>query len=250
VSTIVGSLTGRRHIDLCRPVNNMLRGCFYWGAVAVVFALIGCSGHDTGTGDEYLIRIGERVVTVADFNRAFEIAKTAYTHNSLQNPEENKDAQLRLLNQMTEELVLLQRAGELGIGVSDEELEKAIENIRADFPDDAFDQTLLEYAVSYKSWKNGLKTRLLMEKLVQQELKDETLIQPDEVAKFYEENYNADATQSGDTRNPAAVEEIIVKQLRRVKIENAYRNWIENLRKRYVIDINRDQWNKILAAPS
>ena len=228
----------------------MLRGCFYWGAAAVVFALIGCSGHDTGTGDEYLIRIGERVVTVADFNRAFEIAKTAYSHNSLQNPEDTKDAQLRLLNQMTEELVLLQRAGELGIGVSDEELEKAIEKIRADFPDDAFEQTLLEYAVSYKTRKSGLKTRLKMEKLVQQELKDETVIQPDEVAKFYEENYNNDATQSGDTRNPAAVEEIIVKQLRRVKIENAYRNWIENLRKRYTIDINKDQWNKILAAPS
>jgi parvulin-like peptidyl-prolyl isomerase len=228
----------------------MLRGCFYWGAAAVVFALIGCSGHDTGTGDEYLIRIGERVVTVADFNRAFEIAKTAYTHNRLQNPEDTNGAQLRLLNQMTEELVLLQRAGELGIGVSDEELEKAIEKIRADFPDDAFEQTLLEYAVSYKSWKSGLKTRLLMEKLVQQELKDETVIQPDEVAKFYEENYNNDATQSGDTRNPAAVEEIIVKQLRRVKIENAYRKWIGNLRKRYTIDINKDQWNKILAAPS
>jgi len=228
----------------------MLRGCFHWGAAAVVFALIGCSGHDTGTGDEYLIRIGERVVTVADFNRAFEIAKTAYTHNNLQNPEDTNGAQLRLLNQMTEELVLLQRAGELGIGVSDEELEKAIEKIRADFPDDAFEQTLLEYAVSYKSWKSGLKTRLLMEKLVQQELKDETVIQPDEVAKFYQENYNNDATQSGDTRNPAAVEEIIVKQLRRVKIENAYRKWIENLRKRYTIDINKDQWNKILAAPS
>ena len=228
----------------------MLRGCFYWSAAAVVFALIGCSGHDTGNGDEYLIRIGERVVTVADFNRAFEIAKTAYTHNSLQNPEDAKEAQLRLLNQMTEELVLLQRAGELDIGVSDEELEKAVEKIRADFPDDAFEQTLLEYAVSYKSWESGLKTRLLMEKLVQQELKDETVIQPDEVAKFYEENYNNDATQSGDTRNPAAVEEIIVKQLRRVKIENAYRNWIENLRKRYTIDINKNQWNKILAAPS
>ncbi|MGB5421178.1 MAG: SurA N-terminal domain-containing protein [Desulfobacterales bacterium] len=228
----------------------MLRGCFYWSAAAVVFALIGCSGHDTGNGDEYLIRIGERVVTVADFNRAFEIAKTAYTHNSLQNPEDTKEAQLRLMNQMTEELVLLQRAGELGIGVSDEELEKAVEKIKADFPDDAFEQTLLEYAVSYKSWESGLKTRLLMEKLVQQELKDETVIQPDEVAKFYEENYNNDATQSGDTRNPAAVEEIIVKQLRRVKIENAYRNWIENLRKRYTIDINKDQWNKILAAPS
>lgn len=228
----------------------MLKGCFYWGAAAIVFALIGCSGHDTGTGDEYLIRIGERVVTVADFNRAFEIAKTAYTHNSLQNPEDTKDARLRLLNQMSEELVLLQRAGELGLGVSDEELEKAIEKIKADFPDDAFEQTLLEYAVSYKSWENGLKTRLLMEKLVQQELQDETVIQPDEVAKFYKENYNNDATQSGDTRNPAAVEEIIVKQLRRVKIENAYRSWIENLRKRYTIDINRDQWNKILAAPS
>lgn len=225
----------------------MLKFCANWSAAAIVFALVGCSGH--GTGDEYLIRIGERMVTVADFNRAFEIAKTAYTHNSLQNPEDVKSAQLRLLNQMSEELVLLQRAGELDLAVSEEELARAIEKIRADFPEDAFEQTLREYAVSYKSWENGLKTRLLIEKLVHRELQDKTAISPDEVAKFYAENYSSDAAQSGDTRNPADIEEIIVKQLRRVKIENAYRNWIENLRKRYPIDINKDQWHKILAAP-
>ncbi len=237
-------------IDFRTYFKKMLKRCLCWSFAALLMTLAGCPGTDTGTGDEYLIRIGDRMVTVADFNRAFEIAKTAYSHNSLQNPEDTADARLRLLNQMTEELVLLQHAGELGIAVTDEELEQAIEKIKADFPDDAFEETLIEYAVSYKSWKNGLRTRLLMEKLVQKELQDDTVIQPDEVAKFYEENYNSDAAQSGDTRNPAAVEEIIVKQLRRAKMETAYRDWIENLRRRYTIDINKDQWNTILAAPS
>jgi len=227
----------------------MLKHCFCCGFSALVLTLAGCPGTETGTGDEYLIRIGDRMVTVADFNRAYEITKTAYPHNSLQNPEDTADARLRLLHQMTEELVLLQRAGELGLTVTEDELEQAIEKIKADFPDDAFEETLIEYAVSYKSWKNGLKTRLLMEKLVQKELQDETVIQPEEVVKFFEENYNNDAAQSGDTRNPAAVEEIIVKQLRRVKMETAYRNWIDTLRTRYTIDINKDQWKTILAAP-
>jgi hypothetical protein len=220
------------------------------GVATVFFFLFGCSQRGADNGDEYLIRIGERVVTVADFNRAFEIAKSAYTHNSLQNSEDTKDAQARLLNQMAEELVLRQRAGELGVAVSEEELQRAVEEVRDDFPDGVFDQTLLEYAVSYQSWKDALKTRLLMEKLVRSELADETAVKPDEVVKFYKENYNSGTMQPADTRSPVAVEEIIVKQLRRVKIEKAYRSWIEGLRKRYPVEINADQWEKILATPS
>jgi hypothetical protein len=164
----------------------------------------------------------------------------------MQNPEDVKDTQLRLLNQMTEEMILQERASELGISVSDEELEKAVDKIKSDYPDDVFEETLLENAVSYKSWENGLKTRLLMEKLVDQELKDEIVITADEIASFYREVYGDDPSQTGAIQNSGDMEEIIVKQLRRKKIELAYKTWMDNLRKQYPVEINRKQWEKIL----
>ena len=217
--------------------------------LVLIFSLLhylGCSGSSSGNGDEYLIRIGDRVVTVADFSKAYEIAKTAYPQSSMQNPEDVKDTQLRLLNQMTEEMILLQRASELGVSVSDAEVEKAVDKIKSDYPDDVFEETLLENAVSYQSWENGLKTRMLMEKLVEQELKDEIVITADEIASFYKEVYGDDPSQTGALQNSGDMEEIIVKQLRRKKIELAYKTWMDNLRKQYPVEINREQWEKIL----
>ena len=217
--------------------------------LVLIFLLLhylGCSGSSNGNGDEYLIRIGDRVVTVADFSKAYEIAKTAYPQSSMQNPEDVKDTQLRLLNQMTEEMILLQRASELGVSVSDAEVEMAVDKIKSDYPDDVFEETLLENAVSYQSWENGLKTRMLMEKLVEQELKDEIVITADEIASFYKEVYGDDPSQTGALQNSGDMEEIIVKQLRRKKIELAYKTWMDNLRKQYPVEINREQWEKIL----
>ena len=36
-----------------------------------------------------------------------------------------------------------------------------------------FEQVLLEYAVSFNQWKNGLKKRLIMEKVITAELKEQ-----------------------------------------------------------------------------
>jgi len=231
-------------------MNDSIRHIFSLVMVVSLLYLAGCSGHNNGSGDEYLIRIGDRVVTVADFNRAFEIAKAAYPLSSMQNPEDIKDTQLRLLNQMTEEMILLQRASELNVSVSDAEVEQAVEKIKSDYPDDVFEETLLEYAVSYKSWEKGLKSRLLMEKLVEQELTDEIVITADEIAAFYREIYDNDANQSKTMQNSNDIEEIIIKQLRRKKIELAYKTWMEQLRKKYNVDINTEQWEELLNSAS
>ncbi len=214
----------------------------------IATALVGCSGPKSEQDDEYLIRIGEHVVTVFDFNKAFEIAKTAYTHNIMQKPSALREAQIRLLNQMTEELILLQRAEELKISVSDQEIESAIAEIKADYPDDEFEQTLLEYAVSYQSWKEGLKIRMLMEKLVEHELKDQIVITAEDIEKYYEENYKGEGLQPEFAEKSEGINEMIIKHLRRQKTEKAYKAWIEGLQKSYKIEINKKRWDQIVSS--
>lgn len=213
----------------------------------IVCVLTACPGPELKQQGEYLIRVGERVVTVLDFQKAFEIAKAAYPHNVLQEPAALKEARTRLLNQMTEELVLLERAKELNISISDMEVEKAVAEIKSDYPDNVFEEILLEYAVSYKSWEKGLRTRLLIDKLVEKELSGQIVITADDISKYYEKNYKADKHKPDWVENSQNLNEKIVKHLRRKKIEKIYKSWIVEIQKRYNIEINEEQWEKIIA---
>jgi len=210
-----------------------------------LFLLANCSPKESDLGKEVLIRVGDRVMTVLDFNNAFEIAKIAYDNNISQHPEELRNAQVRLLNELTVEMILLERAQVLAISVTDEELENAVSEIKSDYPEGEFEKTLLEYAVSYDSWKTRLKNRLIMEKVIDEELKSRISITAEDIAAYYQENFQAPETEADAAPSSEDINEAIVKQLRRQKAEATYKSWIEELKSQYKVEINSEQWEKI-----
>ncbi len=161
----------------------------------------GCTESSLENENYYLIRVGDHVLTTLDFKTAFEIAKSAYPHNEMQNPSAFKAAQSRLLNQLTEELIFLERAGELGIFITESEIDAAVSRIKKDYPDGVFNETLLEYAVSYETWKKRLKIRLLMEKVVEKELTDHISITAGDILSYYETHYRLKPQTEKDTEN-------------------------------------------------
>jgi len=216
--------------------------------ILTVFVLTSCPKPEPKVQDEHLIRVGERVVTVFDFHKAFEIAEAAFPHNVLQDSSALKEAKKRLLNQITEEMVLLERAEELGVSILESEVDKNIAEIKSDYPEGVFEEILLEYAVSYESWKKGLKTRMLIEKLIEKELSARIVITADDISKYYEENYKASNLKPDSANRSKDLNEKIVKHLRRKKIEEIYKSWIEKIHKRFNIEINEKQWEKILSS--
>jgi len=219
----------------------------FWliGPIFFLFLLPGCEQKGSHLENEVLIRAGDRVVTVHDFKQAFEIAKTAYAHNIREQTEDLRKAQLRLLNQLIVETVLLERAEELGISITDAEVERAVSEIKSDYPAGEFEETLLEFAVSYDSWESRLKTRLTMEKVIEKELEDRITLTPEDIAEYYKKNYQGKNTDSDPAQTSEDINEAIVKQLRRKKAEDAYETWIEELKKKYAVEINSEQWEKI-----
>ncbi len=205
----------------------------------------GCMNSGSNPGDESLIQVRDRVLTVLEFNQAFEISKTAYPHNLRFEPDDLKKAQLRLLNQLMVEMIILERAEELGLYISDEEVEKKAADIKKDYPEDTFEKTLLEFAVSYESWEARLKTRLLMEKVVDSELKDQIVISSEDIADYYNKNFKGKDPDNDQTGKIEDINEMIIKHLRREKTEEAYKKWIIKLRQLYPIEINSSQWKKI-----
>ena len=114
--------------------------------------LTSCMNSGPNSGNEPLIQVGDRVMTVLEFNEAFEIVRSAYPQNIKDEPDDLRNAQLRLLNQLAIEMIILERAEELELSVSDDEMNKAVNDIKSDYPEDTFEKTLLKTAVSYESW--------------------------------------------------------------------------------------------------
>lgn len=214
-------------------------------ALLVLCALSGCAEPEDKHGNEYLIRVGESITTIDDFNMAFEIVRAAYSYNALKSSANLKKARLSLLNQLVEQMIILERAGEQNICISDSEVEEVIAGIKKDYPEDEFDKMLLEYAISYQSWKEALKNRLLIKKVIIAELEEKVVITQESISEYYERNYDRFFLNFGSREDSANMNEFIIKHLRKENAEEAYNDWIKKLRKNYKIEINREQWEKI-----
>jgi len=218
------------------------------GRIALFLGLLslwGCGPSGSEPAEDYLIRVGERKVTVREFLQAFELAQTAYPSSVAQNPAGLKEARTQLLNEMTTELVMFKRAGELGLSVSDAEFEAAVAAVRSDYPPGVFEQTLIESSVSFDAWKHRLRSRLLMEKLVDAELRGQIAISPEDVVGYYDQHYRGKAAGADSDEKFQRLKEAIVADLQRQKIEDAYGVWIARLKEKYPVDVNREAWGRL-----
>lgn len=216
------------------------------GFVWIVLFLSGCWRSEPESPGAYLVRVGESVFTVADFNQAFELSKSAYPHNMLQNPAELNAIRSSLLSQITEEMILTEKAREINVEVTDTELEDAISEIKKDYPDGAFEETFMEYAVSYPAWKERLRIRLLKEKVVKKELLEHVTITADDIANYSAMHHSDGGTNGNSPEGPTDVNALIIERLRRQKAEEAYGPWIKSLQGLYPVEIDRSQWGKII----
>jgi len=235
-----------RYISLMKPLNiySLI------GSIVLIFSLSACEKKEADLGKEILIRVADRTMTVFEFNNAFEITKIAYENDIKEQPEEIQKARIRLLNQLTVEMILLERAEELRISVAEAELEQAVSAIKSDYPEGEFEKTLLEFAVSYDSWKDRLRNRLIMEKVIEEELKNRITITAEDISDYYQKNYQGRQAESGTGQSSEDINEAIVKQLRRQKAEDAYNTWLATLKAQYEIEVNRVQWEKITGSQS
>ena len=219
---------------------------FFIGAFLFIIAGAGCSCSKSGKEEGRLIQVGDQIVSEFDFNKAFEFSCAAYPHNDIQDSGIIRTMKLRFLNQLIEEMLLLQKAKELQMVVLDSEIDKAVSEIKKDYPENEFEKTFLENAVSYDTWINRLKVRLLMEKVISSEIRDRIVITKDDISKYCQENSTDGSLRSDLAGSSTDINEIIVKTIRRKKAEKEYKSWIKNARKEYKVKMNKELWNKIL----
>jgi hypothetical protein len=224
------------------PGHLVYKSLLLWMFFAIgLIAAGGCSQNGENQND-YLIQVGSGSVTVAEFNRAVANASEE-SFPGEQNLEQSalKDLKVRVLNQMTEELIIAQRAQQLGLHVSSEELEEAVNAIKADYPDNTFEETLLENAVSLEEWKKKLAMRLIVQKVITRELIDKVQISTQDVADYYQKHYPDGLPEQ---EAAADINERIIMHLRQQKAEQSYQEWISKLRQSFPVNISQKHWEK------
>lgn len=206
---------------------------------------MGCGPSEAERTEAYLLRVGNRTITVRDFLQAFELAKTAHPYTADPGAAALQEARRQLLNEMTAELAMLNRAEEVGLSISDAEFEAAIAAIRADYPPGVFEQTFSEAAVPFEAWKQRMRSRLLLEKLVEAELGPRIRITREEVAAYYDRHYRGKAGAADSEEKFRKLKETMVADLRRKKIEEAFGDWIDSLKEKYTVDVNPQLWAEL-----
>lgn len=221
--------------------DNMQKAVF---TTMVLCAVLLCGCGRKNAGDNILLQVGSQSVRLSEFQRdVLSAAEEAFPGEREPNSDSLNDLRMRVLNQLTEELIICEYADGLGLKVTDAELDKAVQAIKADYPDQTFEETLLENAVSFQVWQQKLARRLLVEKVIARELVDRVEITTEDVAEYYKTHYaqGPPADQSEQELNVK-----IITHLRQQKAEKKYQAWIDGLRKSYSVTVNQKQWDTLV----
>lgn len=218
--------------------------CNWGGLLLVACCLLSCG--KAVQDEDYLIRVGNSTISVLEFKHAVDAAsEEIFVGEQEIGPVALRDLQMRILNQLTEELIIAERGKSLGIEVDDKTLDDAVAQIKADYPDDTFEKTLLENAVSFQAWKKKLAMRLLTNKVIKSELIDKVQITSEDVDDYFQVHYPKGVPEG---QNVDEINKKIIRHLRHKKAEAMYPDWMEKLRKSYPVDIDQQRWNNLIGA--
>ena len=210
-------------------------------SIVVFFCLFfsSCSNtKDQNKIEVYVLKSQDIFITSSQFTEELELRKASYTYNIKDNPSEYNNIVIQIAKDLSEEIVLLHTAREKGIIISDEDFIKAEQIFLKDYPDDTFKKMLLKNAVEYSFWKKRFKNRLIIDRLIQKELREKIVIKTEDVVKFYDK-YKKEGKQD------LSENELIV-QLREQKTEEKYFAWINKAITKYPVEINNEELKKFL----
>jgi hypothetical protein len=192
-------------------------------ALFLGLAALGCSREKPAADSGFLFRIGGTVLTEADFKRSLEVQKAVYG-GAASDPELLRQLKRDIFRELVERAVILERARETGTRISAQELDAAVRSIRVAYPPGEFEKAFFASAVSYPMWREELRARLIIDKLIRRDIGAGEILSP-EVADIDRNTH---------------------KRLQREIVEAAYPEWMRKLRGKYPVDFNEAAMRRLI----
>lgn len=162
------------------------RAAFLALALALGAALAACTRSPEEKG--VVAKVNGRPITQQQLEARHSFA-------ALSGPGESNPSVTKLqeeYGQVLSDLVVLalveQTLEKRGLQVTDEELAAAEAEIRADYPEGAFEQVLVEEYIDLDAWRQQLRSRLTVEKFYREVLRPEIKLDYQEAEAYYKEH--------------------------------------------------------------
>ena len=174
-----------------------------WTRLIAVFAAlaivgVGCGGDDEGeTADvpaDAIAVVGDRAIPKTEYDRLLSQAQATYEARKQEFPVAGTPefAQLRnaLVRSLVDQAQFEIAAEELDISVTDEELDKRLEELKQQYfkgDEEAYQAELEKQGLTEDQVRKDLRTRMLSEKIFE-EITSEVGVSDQEIQKYFEEN--------------------------------------------------------------
>ncbi|MBU2499240.1 MAG: peptidyl-prolyl cis-trans isomerase [Proteobacteria bacterium] len=150
-----------------------------WTAFSLT--IVGCGLFDS-TQEGVALTVGKRVITPDKLER--ELRRMTF---GVEVAGKGAGEMVRpLINQMVDYYLILEYGSDRGIVVSDDELHAAIREIKKDYSDKDFHETLLQGYIDFDEWKEGLRERLLMQKIIKRVTEGVPPVPFQEIKAYYD----------------------------------------------------------------
>jgi peptidyl-prolyl cis-trans isomerase SurA len=139
--------------------------------------------------DQIVAVVNDDVVTKSELNLALSTARAQINQESLPTPPE-KILQKQVLDQLINKKLQLQIAKQAGINVTDDDLNKAIQQVAShnNMTVAILYERLKQDGMSLNDYRNEIRDQLTMQRLQQQEVVNHITISPQEVDNFLKSN--------------------------------------------------------------
>lgn len=124
-------------------------------------------------------------ISIGEFNERFTKGFNVSMDRSSLTPEDRERVKEEVLHAVIDEKIMFIRAGALSLSISDAELERKIEEIKENYSGEGFERFVSVQKVNYSFWKEELRKRMLLEKLIASEVNAHITVKENEARKYY-----------------------------------------------------------------
>ncbi|MCW7754660.1 SurA N-terminal domain-containing protein [Desulfobotulus sp. H1] len=210
--------------------------CIFWLSLMLVSGCTPAQLHDS----DWILATANSRITLVEYRDAYEMAKAAYSHNILQEQRIQRALHYRVLKDLAESLVLEAGARQEGIVIDEARLKAAVEEMRMTFPEDELERMLSESAISERAWEEGLRRRLLTEKLVEKILDRELEVTPEALRPFFLEYSKTLGQKPEEVVMTEEVTEELIARFRRQEAEPVYRKWLQGVKEQVEVQVHTE----------
>jgi peptidyl-prolyl cis-trans isomerase SurA len=163
---------------------KLFRGYSYLLFLFFCATLAGCGSSQHGA--DVLAKVNGRTITRAEVDKYYENQSS----NAPQKPsgEQADSLRLNILKQLIDQEIMMQRAEKLGLLATDDEVDRKLNELKAPYTKEQFDQKLKDSHMSLDDLKRDVRRNLTIDKVLNKEITSKINISDKEITDFYNTN--------------------------------------------------------------